>query len=81
MLWAEGQRRTARESRERLTELFVGVRDGHVAGEVAVGRATARGDVTPAYARADGPARSAGSQAAALARLAAMFPGAVRGVQ
>ena len=38
MLWEAGQARIGREGRERLAELYVGVRDGYVAGNVATGR-------------------------------------------
>ena len=39
MLWTAGQRRIGREGRERLAELYVGVRDGYVAGNVGLGKA------------------------------------------
>ena len=58
MLWDAGQQRVARESRERLTELYVGVRDGYVAGNVMVGRAKWKGgDHSPAYVEKAAPAR------------------------
>lgn len=51
MLWDAGQERIVRENRDRLGELYIGVRDGVLAADVAVGRAKARGDVTPSYAK------------------------------
>ena len=52
MLWTSGQRRVVREGRERLAELYVGVRDGYVAGNVATGKAKPRGNAhVPAYVR------------------------------
>lgn len=81
MLWDAGQQRISRESRERLTELYRGARDGYLAAEIAVGRVTARGDPTPPYARADEVAPpSAAAQAVTLARLATMFPGSVQAI-
>ena len=77
MLWKAGQERLAREALARKRESFTVARDAIIAADVAVGRATARGDVTPAYARPDAPVVSAESQALTLARLAARFPGAV----
>ncbi len=60
MLWTAGQRRTMREGRERLAELYVGVRDGYVAGNVAVGKAKPRGDAhIPSYVRPDAEQRRA----------------------
>lgn len=70
MLWRAGQARVTRENRDRLTELYVGVRDGYLAAEVAVGRVRSRGDSTPAYARRD-TARNG------LAALMRDFPGNV----
>jgi hypothetical protein len=82
MLWDAGQQRVARESRERLTELYVGVRDGYVAGNVTVGRAKWKGgDGTPSYARRPaGPPvrRSPAIRDMALAQLAEAFPGMVQ---
>jgi hypothetical protein len=78
MLWDAGQQRVTREGRERLAELYVGVRDGYLAGEVAIGRAKVRGDALPAYARGPELVRDPAARTATLARLAAMFPGAVR---
>lgn len=83
MLWDAGQQRVLREGRERLAELYVGVRDGYVAANVALKRATAKGDITPSYARAPEPEvqRSPAIRDAALARLGEMYPGmVVRGV-
>ena len=84
MLWDAGQQRVTRESRERLTELYFGVRDGYVAGNITVGRAKWKGgDGTPSYARSDRPAapiirRSPAIRDMALAQLSEAFPGIVR---
>ena len=82
MLWDAGQQRTAREGRERLTELYVGVRDGYVAGNVSVGRAKWKGgSQVPAYAEhTNRPViqRSPAIRDEALAKLGAMYPGIVR---
>lgn len=60
MLWTAGQRRTVREGRVRLAELYVGVRDGYVAGNVALGKAKAHGGAhVPSYLRPDAEARGA----------------------
>lgn len=83
MLWEAGQERTAREGRDRLTELYVGVRDGYVAANVSLGLAKAKGDITPRYARSSEPEpqRSPAVRDAALARLGELYPGmVVRGV-
>ena len=77
MLWTAAQRRVAREGRERLTELFVGVRDGYVAGNVAMGKAKARGSAhVPAYARPDAEQRRA-MASRGLDQLRRDFPGNV----
>ena len=81
MLWDAGQERIAREGRERLAELYVGVRDGYVAGRVAGGASTWKGDGehVPSYARSDVPVqRSPAVRDSTLAKLGAMFPGMVR---
>ena len=79
MLWTAGQRRTVREGRERLAELYVGVRDGYVAGNVATGKAKARGNAhIPAYVRPDAEQRRAMAQRG-LAQLLRDFPGNVGG--
>jgi hypothetical protein len=80
MLWDAGRQRTERESRDRLAELYVGVRDGWVAGKVQVGEVKWIGAAhVPSYARPEAaPVRSAEAQRATLARLGAMFPGTVR---
>lgn len=82
MLWDAGQQRITRESRERLTELYVGVRDGYVAGNVMVGRAKWKsGSGSPSYVEAQPRAdiqRSPAIRDMALAELGAMFPGMVR---
>ena len=82
MLWAAGQARVARESRERLVELYVGVRDGQLASEVTLGRAKFRGGSgKPSYLRAgrreELVQRSPAIRDRALAELGAMFPGMV----
>lgn len=78
MLWTAGQRRTLREGRERLAELYVGVRDGYVAGNVALGKAKAKSGRTslPTYARPDAEGRQAQAKRG-LAQLRADFPGFV----
>ncbi len=72
MLWTAGQRRTVREGRERLAELYVGMRDGYVAGNVALGKAKAKGGRShvPAYAgpEAEGRATEANRGLAQLRR-------------
>jgi hypothetical protein len=81
VLWAAGQERVTRESRERLTALYVGVRDGYVAGNVDAGKATWKsgGDHTPTYARSDVPiVRSPAVRDVTLAQLGVMFPGIVK---
>jgi hypothetical protein len=77
MLWTAGQRRTLREGRERLAELYVGVRDGYVAGNVATGKAKARGGAqVPSYLRPDAEQRRT-MAAGGLRQLLADFPGQV----
>ena len=77
MLWKAGQSRVAREGRERLAELYVGVRDGYVAGNVATGKAKARGSAhIPSYVRPDAEQRRAMAKRG-LAQLARDFPGNV----
>ena len=83
MLWDAGQARQARESRDRLVELYVGVRDGYVSGEVrSAGRSSAA--ATRCRATSSGPAATSSSCARRrrateeLAKLGAMFPGMVR---
>jgi hypothetical protein len=83
VLWTAGQARIARESRDRLVELYVGVRDGQVASEVALGRAKFRGgSQEPRYVRAgrrdELVQRSPAIRDMALAELGAMFPGMVK---
>jgi hypothetical protein len=76
MLWTAGQHRVAREGRERLAELYVGVRDGYVAGNVATGKAKARGEGhLPAYLRPDPASRRTSGRG--LAQLVRDFPGHV----
>lgn len=78
MLWTAGQRRVGREGRERLAELYVGVRDGYVAGNVALGKAKAKGGrgPLPTYARPDAEGRQ-GVAKRGLAQLLRDFPGNV----
>lgn len=77
MLWTAGQKRVAREGRERLAELYVGVRDGYVAGNVATGKAKPRGSAhVPAYVRPDAEQRRA-MASRGLAQLRRDFPGNV----
>ena len=78
MLWTAGQRRTVREGRERLAELYVGVRDGYVAGNVATGKAKAKGGRghLPTYLRPEAEGRGALAKRG-LAQLRADFPGFV----
>lgn len=77
MLWAAGQKRVGREGRERLAELYVGVRDGYVAGNVATGKAKARGSAhVPSYVRPDAEQRRLGR---GLSQLLRDFPGNVGG--
>lgn len=80
MLWDAGQQRVQREARDRLAELYVGVRDGYVAGNVATGKAKwSGGEHVPAYARPDVPVlRSPEVRDRTLAKLGAMFPGIVQ---
>jgi hypothetical protein len=74
MLWTAGQRRTVREGRERLAELYVGVRDGYVAGNVGLGKAKARGDAhIPSYLRSD-PEQRRSMVKRGLGQLVADFP-------
>lgn len=77
MLWDAGQERVAREGRERLRELHIGVRDGYVAGEVAIGRARYSGSGKPGYLGGIEVVHDPARQDATLARLARMFPGQV----
>lgn len=77
MLWAAGQKRVGREGRERLAELYVGVRDGYVAGNVATGKAKARGAAhVPSYVRPDAEQRQAMAKRG-LGQLLRDFPGNV----
>ena len=82
MLWDAGQERIAREGRERLAELYVGVRDGYVAGRVAGGASkwSGGGEHVPSYARppASQPAHSPAERDMTLAQLGIMYPGMVR---
>jgi hypothetical protein len=81
MLWDAGRQRVSREGRERLAELYVGVRDGYLAGNVAAGKATwtGGGDHTPTYARVDLPTlRSPTIRDVTLSQLGIMFPGIVK---
>jgi hypothetical protein len=85
MLWNAGQRRISREGRDRLAELFVTARDAGMEVLVRSGQAKPKGTWRlPSYVQADGPQRPANPTAdrdAMLAKLAGMFPDAVRRVQ
>jgi len=77
MLWEAGQQRIGREGRERLAELYVGVRDGYVAGNVATGKAIASGGGhIPSYVRPD-PEQSHAMAQRGLGQLLRDFPGNV----
>jgi hypothetical protein len=81
VLWDAGQQRTVREGRERLAELYVGVRDGYVAGRVAAGASTWKGgEHVPSYTRSERPTpvRSPAERDMTLAQLGLMYPGMVR---
>jgi len=75
VLWAAGQKRVVREGRERLSELYVGMRDGYIAGEVAIGRAKSQSGI-PDYARGDPEQRDVQTRRG-LADLMRDFPGNV----
>ncbi len=81
VLWAAGQERIGREQRGRMAELYVGVRDGYVAGNVATGKAKPKGSFqTPAYTRGDTtdtPPQTVQEYRATLARLGQLVPGLV----
>jgi hypothetical protein len=81
MLWDEGQKRLARERRDRLAELFVAARDAELDVMVRTGQAKPRGPWSlPAYAappRAE-VRRSPADRDRALAALGVMYPGIVR---
>ena len=81
MLWEAGQRRVARERRERLAELFTAARDAALDVLVSTGQAKAKGAWRlPAYARppAGQRVRTPAERDRSLARLAALIPGSVR---
>jgi hypothetical protein len=83
VLWNAGQARQARQSRDHLTELYVGVRDGYVAGNATLSRVRFKGGYrAPGYVRraeAQEPVmRSPAERDRELAKLGAMFPGMVR---
>jgi hypothetical protein len=79
MLWHAGQKRSVREERGRLAELYVGVRDGYLAGLVASGQAKARHSGGPSYLRdAEAEPQTVQDYRATLARLGALFPGSVK---
>jgi hypothetical protein len=91
MLWNAGQKRTSREGRERLAELFVAARDAGMDVLVKSGQAKPKGAWNlPGYIRPENrsenrsetPAISSGSDRdAMLAQLSAMFPDSGRRVQ
>ena len=81
MLWEAGQRRLARERRERLAELFTAFRDAALDVLVSTGQAKPRGTWRlPAYARPERveAVRTPAERDRALARLGALIPGSVR---
>ena len=79
MLWTAGQERLGRESRDRLTELYVTGRDAYIGAQVALGRAkTSGGAFRPGYAGDEAPRATVEAQWATLGRISRMFPGAVR---
>lgn len=84
MLWAAGQRRVSAEARDRLSALYVGVRDGQLAALIAAGQIRWKnaGDHVPAYARPSRHAvveiRSPAVRDTTLAALGVMFPGIVK---
>lgn len=74
MLWQQGQARLGRESKERLSEIYLAVRDGYVTAQVDLKKATAHGSTVPSYARPDAEEEARlGSRG--LAQLMADFPG------
>lgn len=81
MLWDAGQRRMARESRERRTELFVAFRDAGLDVLVSSGQAKPKGAWRlPPYARPESmqSVRSPAARDITLAKLGMMYPGMVR---
>jgi hypothetical protein len=78
-LWAAGQKRLDREQRARLSELYVGVRDGYVAGNIATGKAKPKGSFrAPSYTRdTDDSPQTVQQYRSTLARLGQMVPGLV----
>lgn len=81
VLWKAGQQRVTRESRERLTELFVASRDAGLDVLVSTGQAKSVGTWRqPPYVRSSAPQplRSPAGRDATLARLSVLYPGIVR---
>ena len=81
VLWQAGQQRVTRESRDRLTELFVASRDAGLDVLVSVGQAKPVGAWRqPAYVRASAPQpiRTPAARDATLAQLNLLYPGIVR---
>ncbi len=80
MLWQAGQERTARESHDRLAELFVTARDAALEVLVNTGQVKPKGAWRrPSYlASVEQPVRSPAARDAALAELGAIIPGMVR---
>lgn len=83
MLWEASHKRVARETRERLTELFVAGRDAGKEVLVSTGQAKPVGawrqpPYTTAREVASQPLRSPAARDAALAGLNLMYPGIVR---
>jgi hypothetical protein len=81
MLFTEGQKRITRESRDRLTELFVAARDAALDVEVTTGRSKPVGTWRqPSYVRASQPqaVRSPAVRDATLLALSLAYPGMVK---
>jgi hypothetical protein len=85
MLWNAGQKRIAREGRDRLAELFVAARDAGMDVLVRSGQAKPKGTWrAPSYIQPDQaaqrPAAPTGlaDRDAMLAQLGTMFPSSVR---
>lgn len=74
MLWEAGQARVGRESKERLSELYLAFHDGYITAQVDLKKATAHGSTIPSYARPDAE-EEARLGKRGLAQLMADFPG------
>jgi len=60
-----------------MIEQYASSRDAYIAGNVAIGRAKANGDIRPSYVRAAAGPPSPDAQRGTLARLAAAAPGSI----